>query len=170
MNARDAFEGNPDVAVESALPGWISLTLAPEATSKQQVVEFFRSYMRDLPAELCEKLSLAIHELLGNAIEHGCHFDRGRGVRFSFIRTQRMILVHIQDAGGGFSIEDVPHAALNNPPDDPLKHAEYRSQQGMRPGGFGILLVKEIADELVYNELGNEVLLVKYLNQDCNCR
>jgi anti-sigma regulatory factor (Ser/Thr protein kinase) len=35
---------------------------------------------------------------------------------------------------------------------------------GMRPGGFGILLVKQIADELIYSERGNEVVLVKFLN------
>jgi anti-sigma regulatory factor (Ser/Thr protein kinase) len=34
----------------------------------------------------------------------------------------------------------------------------------MRPGGFGIMLVRQIADELIYNEAGNEVILVKYLD------
>jgi len=32
----------------------------------------------------------------------------------------------------------------------------------MRPGGFGILITRNIADEVVYNEKGNEVLLLKY--------
>jgi anti-sigma regulatory factor (Ser/Thr protein kinase) len=32
----------------------------------------------------------------------------------------------------------------------------------MRPGGFGILLSKQLVDELIYNEAGNEVLLVKH--------
>jgi len=35
---------------------------------------------------------------------------------------------------------------------------------GMRPGGFGILLTRNIADDLLYNEKGNEVLLIKYLD------
>jgi anti-sigma regulatory factor (Ser/Thr protein kinase) len=34
----------------------------------------------------------------------------------------------------------------------------------MRPGGFGILLAKKLVDELIYNEKGNEVVLVKYLH------
>ncbi len=34
----------------------------------------------------------------------------------------------------------------------------------MRPGGFGIMLVKQIADELIYNESGNEVMLIKHLD------
>ena len=33
----------------------------------------------------------------------------------------------------------------------------------MRPGGFGILLSRAFVDELLYNEKGNEALLIKYL-------
>ena len=34
----------------------------------------------------------------------------------------------------------------------------------MRPGGFGVLLAKQLVDELIYSEDGNEVLLIKYLD------
>lgn len=33
------------------------------------------------------------------------------------------------------------------------------------PGGFGILLAKKLVDELIYDEKGNDVLLVKYLDR-----
>ena len=32
------------------------------------------------------------------------------------------------------------------------------------PGGFGILLTRNFADELIYNQKGNEVLLIKYVD------
>mgnify|MGYP001434299571 CR=1 FL=1 len=127
------------------------------------VVEFFRSQMEDLSSDLCEKLSLAVDELLGNAIEHGCDSRQCR-VEFTFIRTKRMLLFQVKDAGAGFSLDDIPHAALNNPPEEPLRHLEYRSQNGMRPGGFGIMMVKQIADDLMYNQQGNEVVMIKYLD------
>lgn len=38
-----------------------------------------------------------------------------------------------------------------------------REEQGLRPGGFGILLAEQLVDQLIYGEDGNEVLLVKYL-------
>jgi hypothetical protein len=38
-----------------------------------------------------------------------------------------------------------------------------RDELGMRPGGFGIAMVRAIADELLYNEAQNEVVLIKYL-------
>jgi anti-sigma regulatory factor (Ser/Thr protein kinase) len=34
---------------------------------------------------------------------------------------------------------------------------------GLWPGGFGILVAKQLVDELFYNERGNEVLLIKRL-------
>jgi hypothetical protein len=33
----------------------------------------------------------------------------------------------------------------------------------MRPGGYGLLLAGGTVDELIHNEIGNEVLLVKYV-------
>ncbi|SPF46834.1 hypothetical protein SBA4_3580017 [Candidatus Sulfopaludibacter sp. SbA4] len=36
-------------------------------------------------------------------------------------------------------------------------------EQGQRPGGFGILMTRNLVDELIYNERGNAVLFVKYL-------
>ena len=50
-----------------------------------------------------------------------------------------------------------------NPPDDPLRHLTYREAENLRPGGFGMLLAKNSIDELLYNEQGNEVVLVKYV-------
>lgn len=163
MNAKEAFAGVPDIEVKSALPGWICLRIAPEIQLKRQVVEFFRSQMANLSEELCEKLCLALDELLGNAIEYGCAVEPKCGCELSYIRTSRMILIQVRDAGPGFELTAVPHAAVNNPPEDPLRHVQLRSDLGMRPGGFGIMLVKQIADDLIYNEQGNEVVFVKYL-------
>ena len=56
------------------------------------------------------------------------------------------------------------HAAINNPDNDPVRHARVREERGMRPGGFGLFLAARMVDELVYNERHNEVLLVKYLS------
>jgi hypothetical protein len=60
-------------------------------------------------------------------------------------------------------LDGVPHAAISNPPDAPFAHMELRDSKGMRPGGFGILTAKGIVDELIYSEVGNEVLLIKHI-------
>jgi hypothetical protein len=38
-----------------------------------------------------------------------------------------------------------------------------RDSKGIRPGGFGILMTKAAADELIYNEAQNEVIFIRYL-------
>ncbi len=163
VNAKEAFRGIPDIDVKSALPGWTCLRIAPEMELKERVVDFFHCQMSNLSEDLCEKLCLALDELLNNAIEHGCKLEPKCACELTYIRTSRMILIQVRDAGPGFELGAITHAAVNNPPEDPLRHAELRSQMGLRPGGFGIMLVKQVADDLIYNEHGNEVVLVKYL-------
>jgi len=75
------------------------------------------------------------------------------------------VIVHIHDPGKGFSLDLLPHAAISNPEDSPTKHVEVRANEGRRPGGFGILMTRNLADELLYNERGNAVLFVKYLDR-----
>jgi anti-sigma regulatory factor (Ser/Thr protein kinase) len=57
----------------------------------------------------------------------------------------------------------VPHAAISNPENSPIRHVEVRAEAGQRPGGFGILMTRNLVDELIYNQRGNGVLFVKYL-------
>jgi anti-sigma regulatory factor (Ser/Thr protein kinase) len=47
---------------------------------------------------------------------------------------------------------------------EPTRHGRIRERKGLRPGGFGLVLVKANADELLYNDAQNEVVFVKYLD------
>ena len=42
-----------------------------------------------------------------------------------------------------------------------------RNLQGLRPGGFGILIARNMVDEMIYNGRHNEVVLIKYLDPVC---
>ncbi len=150
--------------MKSNRPGWVSLAVAPNLDSREAIGECFRPHLETLPEGLAEALLLAVDELVGNAMEHGCGLEPGRCVDVSLIRTNRMILIYVRDDGAGFSMGSMEHAAVNNPPDNPLRHTELRSQMGLRPGGFGIMLARQVADELIYNEYGNAVILLKYLD------
>ncbi len=164
VSAKDAFQNVPGIAVESSSPDWICLRIAPDLELKPRVVSFFRAHMlAGLASELCERICVAMDELLANAMEHGCTAEVQYGVELTYIRTSRSILLQLRDAGSGFSWSSLSHAAVNNPVEDPLRHIEFRSKMGLRPGGFGIMLIRKIADELIYNERGNEVLFIKYL-------
>ena len=101
-----------------------------------------------------------------NAIEHGGGLDPNQQVEISYLRARHMVTCQITDPGPGFTLDEIPHAAIANPEDNPLRHIELREAQGMRPGGYGVLLTQRLVDELMYSERGNEVTLVKYLDLD----
>jgi anti-sigma regulatory factor (Ser/Thr protein kinase) len=41
---------------------------------------------------------------------------------------------------------------------------KVREGKGLRPGGFGLLMARQLVDELLYNEKQNEVVFIKYLD------
>ncbi len=106
----------------------------------------------------------AFRELLMNAIEHGAHFNSTQHVEISYVRARHMVMCRVKDPGEGFSLEELQHAAVSNPPEEPTMHMAVREEKGMRPGGFGILIAKNVIDELIYGEHGNDVLLIKYIH------
>ena len=105
----------------------------------------------------------AFRELLMNAMEHGAGFDPEKVVYVTAARTTRAIVYYFRDPGPGFDRAALAHTRDVGSADDPLTHLEHRADKGKRAGGFGMLLVREIVDELVYNERGNEVMLIKHL-------
>jgi CheY-like chemotaxis protein len=152
-----------DIEVLSATSQWISLNLRCKLEIADRIIPFLRELITDLSVEERENVGIAFRELLMNAIEHGAGSDPSKAVRVDYVRTARSIVYKVLDPGEGFSLENLPHAAVSNDPNAPYQHCEVRNRLGLRPGGFGILLTKSLADELIYNEKGNEVLLIKYL-------
>jgi CheY-like chemotaxis protein/anti-sigma regulatory factor (Ser/Thr protein kinase) len=162
-HALEAPGAGDDVEVLSARPNWIALLLRCKIEIADRLLPFFRELQVDLPVDEQNNVAIAFRELLINAIEHGGHLDPEQRVEVAYIRLSQAILYYVRDPGEGFSFENLGHAAVASSPDDPFHHLEVRREAGMRAGGFGILIMHNIADELIYNEKGNQVLLVKYL-------
>jgi DNA-binding NarL/FixJ family response regulator len=152
-----------DIKMVSAHPKWIALDVRCKLEAAERMTHFLREVEAGLPNQAREDVAAAFRELLLNAVEHGGKSDPGKRVRVSLVRTARALIVQIQDPGKGFSMDLLPHAAISNPDDAPIRHVEVRAERGQRPGGFGILMTRNLVDELVYNQRGNEVLFVKYL-------
>ncbi len=153
------------IEIVSATPQWIKLHVRCEVQAADRVLHFMGEIADlDLPDDERRDVGIAFREMLLNAMEHGGQFDPTQYVEISYVRTSHMVMCRIKDPGQGFTLEEIRHAAVGNPPEDPTAHISIREEQGMRPGGFGVMLAKHLVDDLVYSEKGNEVLLVKYLN------
>lgn len=151
------------IEVLTARPDWVELLVPCTREAAERIQGFLQHLDTDLPADIRESVGLAFRELLLNGIEWGGHLDPAQNVRVSCVRTRRMLLYRIADPGPGFNLEQLSHAAGDEGA-SPLAHDEVRQARGLRPGGFGLTLIRAIADELLYNEQRNEVLFVKYLD------
>jgi anti-sigma regulatory factor (Ser/Thr protein kinase)/CheY-like chemotaxis protein len=152
-----------DIEVLSASPRWLGLRLRCKMETVHRVLPFLREMAMDLTATARDSLTTAIREILYNAIEHGARNDPEKKVTITYVRTERALLYYVRDPGKGFSLENLEHAAVSNPECSPIERAELRERMGLRPGGFGLLITRQLVDELIYNEPGNEVLLIKYI-------
>jgi DNA-binding response OmpR family regulator len=162
-NALSASPALPAIEVLSANKHWVELLVPCERSVVNRVQSFLSRLESDLPEDVLEKVGYAFRELLNNAIEWGGHLDPNLKVRISYIRTKKMLMYRLDDPGPGFNIDDLKHAAINNPADDPMAHMQAREEKGLRPGGLGLMLTRQLVDELVYNETRNQVVLIKYL-------
>lgn len=90
---------------------------------------------------------LALEEAMVNAHRHGNRGDAARTLTVSYGISDKRIVIRIRDEGEGFDLESVP---------DPTA-----PERISLPHGRGIMLMQAYLDEVSYNEVGNEVQLVK---------
>ena len=164
---RSVLAASPElrpIEVVSARPDWVELLVPCQRESAERIRELLARLDSDLPEDVRNRVGQAFGELLMNAIEWGGKLDPSKTVRISYLRARRMLLYRIADPGQGFSFEGLEHSALANPPDRPTEHMLVREGKGLRPGGFGLLMTRQLVDELLYNEKQNEVVFIKYLD------
>jgi len=155
---------SPPIEVVSARPSWVELLVPCEREAAERIQGFMAHLDADLAPDIRESVGFVFRELLLNAIEWGGQLDPNRKVRIACLRARRMLLYRIADPGPGFSFKGLRHAAVGHPEGSPLDHMSHREDQGLRPGGFGIMIAQAKVDELIYNEAQNEVVFVKYLD------
>ncbi|HEY0376735.1 MAG TPA: response regulator [Pyrinomonadaceae bacterium] len=171
-SVKTAFELAPreiQIEVLSARPEWIELRVPCDLAAIEPLERLMLQLKTDLPQLTRETVTYAFREMLRNAIEHGGKNDPAQSVEVGYLRSPRIILYRIKDPGEGFTIESLYRdegaiAAFLNPEGDPLAHARVREEEGLRPGGFGILIARDLVDEMIFNEKHNEVILIKYLD------
>jgi anti-sigma regulatory factor (Ser/Thr protein kinase)/CheY-like chemotaxis protein len=163
-HATEAPVWDEGIELLSATTEWLGLAARCDLRTADRLVQFIHEFS-DLPETHRDDVGTAFREILLNAIEHGGNLDPSQHVVISYIRARDAVICRIKDPGEGFSLEQLRESAMSEPADDPLQHIEFRKERGMRPGGYGVLLAKSLVDDLIYNEKGNEVMLIKYLHR-----
>jgi len=153
-----------DIQVLSARPGWVSVRVNCRLLTAERLMTFAKELSAQLPEDTRQEIMQAFREILLNAMEHGAAFNPEQVVEVTGVRTGRAMVFYVRDPGAGFRRESLTHAAIANLAVDPAAHIERREAEGIRPGGYGLLLAAGTVDELIYSEIGNEVLLIKYVD------
>jgi DNA-binding NarL/FixJ family response regulator len=157
-------QSRDDIEILSARPGWVSIRANCRLVTAERLLSFAKELSAQLPEDKRQEIIQAFREILMNAMEHGAKFNPEQVVEVNAIRTARTMVFRVRDPGTGFQKESLTHAAIGNPATDPTAHILLRKEQGMRAGGYGLLLASGTVDELIYNATGNEVILIKYLD------
>jgi len=154
----------PCVVIHSARHNWVELSVPCAVEAADQLNDFLLGFFAELQEEVRESVRTVLRELLLNAIEWGGRSDESKRVRIAILHGRRAVVCRVADPGNGFRMENIKHASICNPAGKPYDHMSVRQQMGMRPGGFGLAVVTGCVDELIYNDAGNEVVFVKYID------
>jgi anti-sigma regulatory factor (Ser/Thr protein kinase)/CheY-like chemotaxis protein len=162
-NAMERRDTHGAIEVLSARPDWVAVRINCARLTAERLLRFLSELRSEVPAADREGLMLALREVLLNAMKHGAALDPEQVVEVVAVRTERAIVFYVKDPGSGFDVtrltRAVPSRGAEGPLEDIVRHAEL----GLRPpGGFGLLLVRAIVNEVIYSEHGNEVLLIKH--------
>jgi anti-sigma regulatory factor (Ser/Thr protein kinase) len=99
---------------------------------------------RSCYGDALERIDLALHEALANAIVHGNHNDSARPVRIRVgVAKDGSLLLAVKDIGAGF---------------DPAKVPVPLGNRLMIPHGRGIFVIRELMDKVTFSfENGTEI-------------
>ncbi len=92
-------------------------------------------------------LFVALDEAFVNAIKHGNKYDTGKLLRVTAEVSKDEARFTIEDEGDGFDVQNIP---------DPLDPTNL-----FKTSGRGVLFIYNIMDEVIYNDRGNRLTMVK---------
>ena len=123
-------------------------------SSTMQLIYLIDTVISDIVREMGfdeaarEHVNLAVIEAGTNAIKHGNEEDIEKTTTLEFLMDTDKLTVIITDQGAGFRREDVAN------PLDP--------ENLLKSSGRGLFLMEAYMDEVVYEESGTMVKMVKY--------
>ncbi|MBK8289853.1 MAG: ATP-binding protein [Flammeovirgaceae bacterium] len=126
----------------------------PSISDNIRMIESFIDNAKDkyhLNDDIYGNIMIAVTEAVNNAIKHGNKGDSAKNVSLVLSLQEGMIKFRVEDEGIGFDFHDLP---------DPTAPENLE-----KPGGRGIFLMKHLADEVDFSQLGKVVELSFYIDQ-----
>ena len=141
------------IALISVVPdNWTTLTIPPYTFT--EVIENLIDELglKGVDEDTIFKARLSLDECVNNAFRHGHHGDSRRQITVSYLIESNRCTMKVRDQGPGFDFGLIPDPTLE--------------ENLLQPGGRGVFLTLKMMDEVSFNDVGNEVTMVKYLHAD----
>jgi serine/threonine-protein kinase RsbW len=125
----------------------------PSLSENIRIIESFIDNAREkfnLNDDIYGNIMISITESVNNAILHGNNGNKSKNVRITLILSEGVIKFKVEDEGEGFDYTSLP---------DPTAPENIA-----KPGGRGIFLMKNLADEVSFLDDGRVVELSFYMN------
>jgi len=126
----------------------------PSLTDNIRIVESFIDNAKekfDLNDDIYGNIMIAVTESVNNAIVHGNKTEKEKSVFLSLQFEEQLVRFVVEDEGSGFEHDSLP---------DPTAPENLE-----KPGGRGIFLMKNLCDEVKFENEGRRVTLSFYLTQ-----
>jgi serine/threonine-protein kinase RsbW len=121
----------------------------PSLIENIRVIESFIDNSKDefeFEDDIYGNIMVAVTESVNNAIRHGNKFDKDKNVYLTLQVEDNKLLFEVEDEGPGFDYENLP---------DPTAPENLES-----PGGRGIFLMRNLCDEVNFDNEGKKVQLI----------
>jgi len=150
---QDGREQLDDIAIAliSVVPdSWTTLTIPPFPFMEilEGLLEELK--LRGVDEDTAFKVRLSLDECVTNANRHGHQGDNRRNITVSYLVEPERVTMKVRDQGPGFDFGLIADPTLE--------------ENLMHPGGRGVFLTLKLMDEVGFNDVGNEVTMVKYLH------
>ncbi len=139
---------NPLMGFRNSTPDNTVLELPNDLAAIESAVEYVVTKLNGHvdPRKLTLNLRVGLTEALSNAMLYGNRQDPAKRVRLEITRAGPNVTVRVTDEGPGFDPSRVP---------DPTVDINR-----CRPCGRGVYLMRQLMDEVHFNERGNSVTLI----------
>ncbi|UXP33427.1 ATP-binding protein [Reichenbachiella agarivorans] len=125
----------------------------PSLSENIRIIESFIDNAKEkyqFDDDIYGNIMIAVTESVNNAIVHGNKSDKSKNVDLSLFLEKSQIRFTIQDEGEGFNYDNLP---------DPTAPENLE-----KPGGRGIFLMKNLCDEVKFEDQGKRVELSFYID------
>ena len=140
---------------EAIVNARLSLVLRSSLSELERLNRGFREFAdrHNLPPPVRNAVSLALEEVVVNAIAHGCRGRDDQSIAVEVSVDPNEVVVTIEDSGVAFNLLEAPSPDVAAPLDK------------RKPGGLGIHLTRSLMDGLEYSRIcgKNRLVLTKGL-------